>query len=89
MRVESSMNTGLKRQTYILKKKRIQERRAGRWGGGGEGMLRGKGIPKELTQKPRDKAFMTKAMPNVYFSRFPEQLERESRKGLSDLLNLG
>ena len=78
MRVESSMNTGLKIQTYILKKKRIQEKQAGRWCGG-EGMLRGKGIPKELTQKPRDKAFMTKAMPNVYFSRFPEQLESQGK----------
>ena len=88
MRVESSINTGLKIQTYILKKKRIQERRAGRWCGG-EGMLRGKGIQKELTQKPRDKAFKTRAVPNVYFSRFPQQPERESRKGLSDVLNLG
>ena len=75
----SSMNTGLKIQTYILKKKRIQERWAGRWYVGGEGILRGKGIQKKLTQKPRDKAFMTKAMPNVYFSMFPQQLECQGK----------
>lgn len=71
MRVESSMNTGLKIQTYILKRKK-GSKKGGQAGGAaeeGEGMLRG-GNSERATQKPRDKAFKTKDVPNVYFSGF-------------------